>query len=195
MLRSILVPVAAAAAVLSALPAQAGVAEPMTVFALPWRQNIDRQCGKARDAADQIADHGANVSAGYAHSAARLFFDCAAQGQVIQDRLNRYFIMAGAAEMIAADRETGAAAEASRRNAIKILTPLTLDPEVSFNEGYLPAPPELGDAAIKPVVQEFGAYQPTRHPTLLGPIASDLIGEAQQKLAAAQATPVPAAAK
>ena len=160
-------------------PASAGQATPQTVFGLEYRQQIELRCDDARKIADQIANHGSDVSAVYAHLAARAFLDCAGLGPVLQDRLNRYFLMAGACELIAAEHETGDDALASRRNAIEILTPLTADPQLSVNEGYRDAPPSLGDAAIVPVVREFGAYQPHRPPSILAPVASELIDEAK----------------
>jgi hypothetical protein len=164
------------------LPASAGQATPQTVFGLEYRQQIDQRCDGARKIADTIADHGSDVSAGYAHLASRAFLDCAGMGPVMQDRLNRYFLMAGATELIAAQHETGDAAVASRHNAIDILTPLIADPQLSVNEGYRDAPPSLGDAAIVPVVRDFGPYQPHRAPSILAPIATELIDEARAGL-------------
>jgi hypothetical protein len=172
-----------------ASPVRAGQATPQTVFGLDYRQQIEQHCDEARKIADQIGNRGSNVSSGYAHLAARAFLDCAGAGPVLQDRLNRYFLMAGAAELIAAEHETGEAATASRRNAIEILTPLTADPQLSFNEGYRDAPASHGDAAIVPVVREFGAYQPHRAPSVLAPVASELIDEAKSGLP--PATPAP----
>ncbi|HTW83574.1 MAG TPA: hypothetical protein VMD91_05865 [Candidatus Sulfotelmatobacter sp.] len=174
------------------IPARASLADALTPFALNYRQNIDQTCDQARQDADRFAARQGAASAAEAHAATRAFLDCAAAGAVEQTRLNRYFLMAGAAELLAAERETGEAAIASRRNAIAILQPLLADPQVSFNEAYRNAPAANGENAIVPIVEEFGPFRPRRSPSVLAPTAANLIDIARAGVPAPAPTARPA---
>jgi hypothetical protein len=158
--------------------AQADTATPLTPFGIQYRQRIPLKCPDARTAAYDIGRIGNDVSAEQAHRATRTFIDCS---NIVRqyDGVDPYLaLISASSELLAAQRETGAAAAASTQNALTFLNPIGARGRVIYFLGYTDASSLFGPAAIAPVVQFEDLPYPI-DPSGISGIANILIGQVQ----------------
>jgi len=158
--------------------AQADTTNAVSAFNIQYIRSVDRQlCPTAYISAIAISNASGNVTPAFAHASTRAFLDCAratrARGFAAA-QTNRYALLAGASELLAADHESGRAALRSRTNAITLLSPLGGRFAPSFGVSYIDASRAYGDNAVIAAIEDFETF-PESNPSPLATIANELI--------------------